>query len=190
MVSIIGDSYTAGSEMGGLKDKSWTALTNQALIDAGKESVLSVSGKGGSGYVQAGPQQTTFGSEVPKVVTPESDVIVFFGSRNDIKATPVEVKTAASAAYAEAKAIAPQAKLLVIGVPWTNEDVPTNAVVTNRAVSAAAAEAGATFIDPQAEGWFYGENAGLIGTDKVHPVDEGHIYMTKLIEPRILSALG
>ncbi|MFJ4262329.1 SGNH/GDSL hydrolase family protein [Paenarthrobacter nicotinovorans] len=190
LISVLGDSYTGGSAVGGIGEKNWSGVVKQSLLDSGKDVDMRVDGKGGSGYVHVGGQDTTFVAEVPKVVTPESDVVIFFGSRNDLTATGPEVEAAAASAYAEVKRIAPKAKLIVVGVPWVNEDVPRGAVRTNEAVAAAAKAAGGTFIDPQAERWFFGADAALIGYDKVHPVDEGHIYMAKRITPHVQAALG
>jgi lysophospholipase L1-like esterase len=55
-------------------------------------------------------------------------------------------------------------------------------------VSAAAAAAGATFVDPLADRWFVG-HPELIGADHVHPTDAGHAYMAGLIRPAIEKAL-
>jgi lysophospholipase L1-like esterase len=40
-------------------------------------------------------------------------------------------------------------------------------------------------VDPLAEGWFTGSDSGLIGADRVHPTDDGHAYLARLIAPDI-----
>jgi lysophospholipase L1-like esterase len=49
--------------------------------------------------------------------------------------------------------------------------------------------AGATFIDPIAQGWFVGRPE-LIGKDGVHPTDAGHAYMAEKIAPLIGAQLA
>ena len=51
-----------------------------------------------------------------------------------------------------------------------------------------AAQIGAAFIDPIADGWFVGR-PDLIGQDGVHPNDAGHAYMADKIAPLILNQL-
>mgnify|MGYP002623887115 CR=1 FL=1 len=48
--------------------------------------------------------------------------------------------------------------------------------------------AGATFVDPIAEGWFVGRPE-LIGADGVHPTDAGHQYLADKIAPLIGARL-
>ena len=189
-VAVIGESYTAGTPRGGLQGKNWTELARIAMITPESEPVLTLSGRGGSGYVVTGPQGTTFLSEVPNVVRSEAKLVVVSGSRNDMAQPADTVREAAAATYAAAKLAAPSAKLLVVGVPWVNEQVPARVSATNDAVAEAAAEAGATFVDPLAEGWFFGKAAALIGADGVHPTDEGHRYLAEKITPHIQAALA
>lgn len=183
LVSVIGDSYTAGSGEGGLRAANWVPKADAALTNAVVQSKAS----GGSGYVNAGPKGKVFRDLVPEAVKPTTDVIVFFGSRNDER-NALEVQAAAESAYAEARKIAPEAKLLVIGAPWVNADVPDNIFAINGGLAAATNAAGGTFVDPIAANWFI-ENLALIGRDGVHPTDEGHAYLAGKIAPHIKAAL-
>jgi lysophospholipase L1-like esterase len=44
-------------------------------------------------------------------------------------------------------------------------------------------------VDPLAEGWFGGASSALIGSDGLHPTDEGHRHLAELIAPRIAAAI-
>lgn len=187
LITVVGDSYTAGSDMGGVSTTNWTSLVAQQL-QIGPISIQR-SAAGGSGYAVRGPRDTVFDELLISSVGPKTDLIVFFGSINDNGADTSEVGAAAAEAYADARRLAPTAKLIVIGPPWTNAKVPAKVAANSQAIREAAEAAGATWVDPIAERWFFDQPA-LIGADKTHPTDEGHAYMAKLIYPRIAAALG
>jgi len=184
LVSVIGDSYTAGSGEGGLKTANWVPQADTAVTSATMVSKAS----GGSGYVNPGPKGRVFRDLIPESVKPTTDLVVFFGSRNDQR-NAQEVRAAAEAAYAEARKIAPEAKLLVIGAPWVDAAVPESITAINAALAEATAAAGGTFVDPVSANWYI-ENPSLIGKDGVHPTDEGHAYTASKIAPLITAALG
>jgi lysophospholipase L1-like esterase len=186
-ITIIGDSYVGGSNMGGTNLKGWPALVG-AQLPAPETIDVNKSGLGGSGYVKRGPTGKLFGEVIPTVAGPKTDVVVFFGSINDRGSSPDQVGQAAAGAYAEAKAAAPQAKLLVIGPAWTSANVPADLLAIRDSLEQAATTAGAAWVDPINEGWFFDQPA-LIGADKVHPTDEGHAYMGRLILPHLTGAV-
>lgn len=185
LVTIIGDSYTGGSDMGGYKAANWVARVQMTMDDAN----LANQGVGGTGY--ATDAKTNFGSRIKPNIGPATDLVVFVGSRNDIVSSPAAVGAAASAAYAEAKAIAPEAKLLVIGPVWGGSDVPDVMFPIRDAVQESATAAGATWVDPIEDGWFLStpEAQALIGEDGVHPTDEGHAFLANTIGPLIQDAI-
>lgn len=182
LVTIIGDSYTGGSDMGGNKGANWVARV-QLTMD-GKAS-LANQGIGGTGYATDG---NSFGSRVKPYVGPNTDLVVFFGSRNDLGSEPGAVGAAARSAYAAVKADAPEAKLLVVGPPWVDRDVPANLYAIRDAIRIEAEAVGAVFVDPITEGWFF-NNPEMIGSDDVHPTDAGHAYIADRIGPLIKQAL-
>jgi phospholipase/lecithinase/hemolysin len=146
------------------------------------------SASGGCGYVQRGPEGVVFLDLVNARRELDYDLIVFFGSRNDTLQKG-DVRAAAAEAYNAARRNSPDAELLVIGPPWVADDPPDWIQGTRDAVAAAAADAGATFVDPLAEGWFTGEASRYIGTDNIQPTDEGHHYMAGLIVPHLEQAI-
>ncbi len=182
-VLVVGDSYTAGSDEGGKGAAGWASLVDEQL----EEVVVTTSAAGGSGYVTAGPSGQTF-PDLIEAAGGGFDVVVFFGSRNDV-APPGEVRAAAEAAFATAREKSPDAALLVIGPPWVNDDPPSSVLEASTAVRAAAETAGGTWVDPLADGWFH-DRPELIGSDGIHPTDEGHRYMAGLIGPALRRALG
>lgn len=181
LVTIIGDSYTAGSNEGGNGPANWVRLVQGTLGDAADLTSASV---GGTGY--ATPEG--FGSRVAASVGPNTNLVVFFGSRNDLDTPADAVGKAAAEAYTEAVKDAPNAKLLVIGPSWVNHSIPANLLAIRDQLKAAAQAKGATFVDPLSEGWFL-DNPDLIGKDGVHPTDAGHALLAKLIGPHIQGAL-
>lgn len=185
VISIIGDSYVGGSGMGGNGVNNWTSLIVGELPEPDKIEMYK-SGMGGSGYVTRGPTRKIFSEAIPGLLGAKSDVVVFFGSINDRGESPEMVGASAAATYAEAKKAAPNAKLLVIGPAWTSDNVPSEMLAIRDALHTAALEAGATWVDPIAEQWFF-DRAALIGSDKTHPTNEGHAYMEQKILPYLTA---
>jgi len=156
--------------------------------DQGIEVTIRAEGAGGSGYVATGAYNITFKQLVPRVVTRETDLLVVFGSRNDSARAGIEHDAAAT--YAAARAMNQDVKLLVIGPEWIDENVPGAVAEARDEVRAAAAAAHAQFVDPLAEGWFFGPDHKLIGSDGWHPTDAGHLYMAQKIAPRMAEILS
>ena len=80
-------------------------------------------------------------------------------------------------------------RFLVIGPPWPTADPPDAVLRIRDALKYQAGVAGATFIDPIAQGWFV-DRPELIGKDGVHPTDAGHAYMAEKIAPLIGAQLA
>ena len=187
-ILVIGDSYTAGGREGGAGTAGWAHLVARDLAEAGRRVTLEVAAAGGSGYVRTGPRHTTF-VQLAQRTRSQRDLVVFFGSRNDIAAAP-EVQAAAEAAFATVRAASPGAQVLVVGPPWVDAHPPDYIVADRDAVAAAARAAGVPFVDPMAEGWFTGRAGTFIGKGSIHPTDAGHRYLADLIRPRIESLLS
>lgn len=167
-VSIVGDSYVAGSEMN--SGAEWPDLLGLPIS-------LDVHGYSGVGYITTNPTASgddTFATGAASV-SPNAEVILFFGSRNDGEVDPT---AAATAAWQTARDIAPEATLVVVGPAWVDANVPAGVLAYRDLLGAAAQAAGAQWIDPIAEGWFF-DDASLIGVDGVHPTDAGHAYMAE-----------
>lgn len=169
-VTFVGDSYTAGSSEDSGPDALYPALISGAL-----DANVATSAQGGAGYVPAedGTSFATLAAAVPA----DSDVVVFFGSRNDAEGYDATY-AGAVAAYEALRQVAPEAQIVAVGPPWV-DDAPLPWVIEARdAVRDAAASASVTFVDPIAEGWLLGPD-GLIGADETHPTDAGHAVLAE-----------
>jgi lysophospholipase L1-like esterase len=184
---VIGDSYTGGSNEGGVGAAGWPRLLGERLEADGYRTVIDVSASGGSGYIQPGPPGTTF-VQLAEQARNAYAVVIFFGSRNDV-APAGDVRQAATEAYQKVRETSPDARLLIIGPAWVNDNPPPNVRAARDGLARAAEDAGATFVDPLEEGWFSGTYKTLIGADGVHPTDQGHAHMADLIVPHVRAEL-
>jgi lysophospholipase L1-like esterase len=187
-IAVIGDSYTTGSNEGGLGARTWTSLAWQLLARQGVQLSADVASEGRAGYGVRGDRNSLFVDLTARAVKPDDVLVVFFGSRNDQGVDPVSLWTMANTNFDLVRRTAPAARLLVIGPPWPTADVPESVLRIRDILGAAARTAGATFVDPLAEGWFVGRPE-LIGADGVHPTDAGHAYMADKIAPLIRAQL-
>lgn len=188
-VAVIGDSYTNGTDEGGQGSNAWTSRTWLTLARQGVQIAPDVASEGRAGYVTLGDQGSTFEDLTARAVHPDDALVVFFGSRNDEGADPVQLTAKAHATFDYARHIAPSSKLLVIGPPWPTANPPFDVLYVRDVLSGQARDAGATFVDPISEGWFVGR-PDLIGPDGIHPNDAGHAYMAEKIAPLIRAQLS
>jgi lysophospholipase L1-like esterase len=183
-VAVVGDSYTTGTDEGGLGPKSWTALAWHTLAQRGVRIAPDVSAEGRAGYGVPGDHGSIFVDLTGRAVKPEDALVVFFGSRNDQGVDPHVLAEKARDAFDLARLLAPSARLLVIGPPWPTGDVPDSILQIRDVLNGAARAAGATFVDPIGDRWFV-DRPDLIGADGVHPNDAGHQYLADKIAPLI-----
>ena len=183
-VAVIGDSYTAGTDEGGRGPNSWTERAWQTLARRGWRIVPDVAAQGRAGYGVPGDQGSVFGDLTATAVKPGDVLVVFFGSRNDRGVEPDVLAARARGTFALARRLAPSAALLVIGPPWPGAEVPDWMLQIRDVLNAAAADAGAAFVDPIRSRWFV-DRPDLIGADGVHPTDAGHEYLADKIAPFI-----
>jgi len=188
-IAVVGDSYTTGGELGGLGSKGWTTRAWQLLARQGIAVAPDVAAEGGAGYGTRGNHGSVFEDLTADVVKPDDALVVFFGSRNDQGVDPTQLSVLAWGTYQLARRTAPSAKFLVIGPPWPTADPPDAVLRIRDALKYQAGVAGATFIDPIAQGWFV-DRPELIGKDGVHPTDAGHAYMAEKIAPLIGAQLA
>ncbi|MDA3641794.1 Rv0518 family GDSL lipase [Mycobacterium xenopi] len=187
-VAVVGDSYTAGTDEGGLGAKCWTALTWQTLSHQGVQVVADVAAEGRVGYAVPGDHGSVFVDLTARAVKPDDVLVVFFGSRNDQGVDAGLLAEMARNAFDLARRITPAARLLVIGPPWPTADVPESVLQVRDILNATAHGAGAAFVDPIADRWFV-DRPDLIGPDGVHPNDAGHAYLADKIAPIIGAQL-
>jgi lysophospholipase L1-like esterase len=187
-VAIVGDSYTNGTEHGGLGAQAWPVRAWHTLARRGVPVVTDVAAEGRAGYDTVGNRGSFFRDLVVRAVRPDDTLVVLYGSRNDREVPPDQLTRAVRDTLLLVRRIAPTARLLVIGTPWPTADVPTDIIGIRDVLAAQARAAGATFVDPIALRWFV-DQPWLIGTDGVHPTDAGHAYMAEKIAPLIAAQL-
>jgi lysophospholipase L1-like esterase len=187
-VAVVGDSYTNGTDEGGLGSKAWTVETWQTLAHQGVQLAPDVAAEGRAGYGARGDHGSIFQDLTARAVRPDDALVVFFGSRNDQGVDPMALASLAHDAFELARRTAPNANLLVIGPPWPTPDVPPDVLQIRDILKSQAAAAGGSFFDPIVAGWFAGR-PDLIGADGVHPNDAGHAYMAQRLAPLISSQL-
>lgn len=188
-IAVIGDSYTTGTDEGGLGPQGWTALAWRVLAARGVRIAADVAAEGKAGYGALGDHGSVFEDLTARAVRPGDVLVVFFGSRNDDGFDPGLLADKARDTFALARRLAPSARFLVIGPPWPTADVPDSVLLVRDIVNAAARAAGAEFVDPIGDHWFVGR-PDLIGADGVHPNDAGHRYLADKIAPLIGTQLS
>jgi lysophospholipase L1-like esterase len=188
-VAVVGDSYTTGTDEGGLGPKSWTARAWQMLAARGVRIAADVAAEGRAGYGVPGDHGSVFEDLTAEAVKPDDVLVVFFGSRNDQGVDPELLAERESDTFDLARRVAPSARFLVIGPPWPTADVPDSMLQIRDVLNAAARAAGAAFVDPIGDRWFV-ERPDLIGADGVHPNDAGHEYLADKIAPLIGTQLS
>lgn len=189
LVAVIGDSYTSGTDEGGVGPKSWTARVWQMLAQQGVRVAAGAASECGAGYVVRGNHGSVFEDLTTRAVRPDDALMVFFGSRNDQGVDPGLLAEIAHNTFDLARRIAPSARLLVIAPPWPTANVPDDVLQIRDVLNAEARGAGAAFVDPIGDRWFVGR-PDLIGPDGIHPNDAGHAYLADKIAPLIRTQLS
>lgn len=188
-VAVIGDSYTTGTDEGGLGPRCWTTRAWRLLAQRGLRITADVAAEGRAGYGVRGDHGSVFTDLTARAVQPGDAMVVFFGSRNDQGVDRELLAASARDAFHLAHRMAPSAKLLVIGPPWPTAEVPDAVLAVRDVLAAAAGSVGAVFADPIADRWFV-DRPGLIGSDGVHPNDAGHEYLADRIAPLVGAQLA
>lgn len=189
-IDIIGDSYVAGSDQGGYGAANWTKIVGSRFYADSSPVDMNVIAHPGSGYIVRGNEKVTFAEAATTSLRSTTNLVLVFGSRNDGKQDPATMTAAATELYTKIRERAPQAKLVVVGPAWVNENVPDFIVTDSKAISVAASAAGVAFVDPLTEGWFFGADAKYIGADGVHPTDAGHQYLAEKMYTLISTNLA
>ena len=90
-VAVIGDSYTTGSDLGGLGPRGWTARAWRELAAQRTPISADVGAEGGAGYAARGNRGSVFEDLTARTVKPDDALVVFFGSRNDQGVDPAQL---------------------------------------------------------------------------------------------------
>jgi lysophospholipase L1-like esterase len=184
-VTFVGDSWTKGA--GATERRGYAVLTGERL--GGSYSVLGV---GGSGYTRRGPGESgsTFGERIDAAVATGADVIVVQGSLNERRGTLTDLEPAAVETLTRLRAeAAPDTGVLVIGASYNPGTPDATIDRINRAIEAAADQAGIPFVDPAAERWIDPVDPGL-WADPIHPNDAGHLLVAEHVARLLLATAG
>ncbi len=188
-VVIVGDSLSTGH--GTAPEDAWPSLINMDASLVMDRNLSVVNGaQDGAGYVSVGDGGGDFGSQTAAWVTSDTQVVLFFGSENDIGFDPNDVRHAAETAYAEAKTLAPQAELIVVGPPAYTDDPEPGLLEVRDQLKAAAVSAGTVFVDPIEEHWIVDDAADLLGADGDHPSLAGQHYLKDRMEQLLAASPG
>lgn len=188
-IAVIGDSYTTGTDEGGLGAKAWTSRAWQMLSQRGLRIDADVAAEGRAGYGMVGNRGSVFADLTARAVKPDDVLVMFFGSRNDQGVDLRLLADRVRITFDLARRLAPTARFLVIGPPWPTADVPVGVLQIRDVMHTAAHDAGAAFVDPIERRWFV-DRPDLIGADGVHPNDTGHAYMARKIAPLVRNSLA
>lgn len=109
----------------------------------------------GSGYTKTGPAVADGGSTFVQradQVSASTQVVVFIGG-SDRSSTSTALIKAATTAYSTARAVAPDAQVVVVGPSWPTATPPADVERLRTTLRSAAGIAGATWVDPIGGGW-------------------------------------
>ncbi|WP_354215798.1 SGNH/GDSL hydrolase family protein [Arthrobacter sp. UYCo732] len=185
-VVVIGDSLSTG--YGTSPAEAWPRRLGQELQSGQQPVEIINAATNGAGYIAAGEEGVTFGSQTAASVNASTDVVVFFGSDNDAGQDPVELKAAVADALSESKTLAPHAARIVIGPLTGFDSAAADVGVILEQERSAALDAGAEFVDPVMEQWIAGPDSPLLGPDGEHPSSQGEQFLKDRIQG-ILSSL-
>ncbi|MCW2809736.1 MAG: lipolytic protein family, partial [Friedmanniella sp.] len=173
---ILGDSYTEG--------RGAVPLTEGYAYQVGARLGwdVTVSGVGGSGYLNPGPQLAgDYRTRLAAQPATPMDVVVLQGSSNDSKYPLEQLVPAVQATVAAVRARYPAARLLILGpVALYGQPIPAVAAVHDQLRAYALAH-DITFIDPIEEAWFVrGESRVVANPENGHPSNVGHARIADL----------
>jgi lysophospholipase L1-like esterase len=180
---VLGDSWTDPTVYPWAPAQGWPSLL-AARLGLG----LVNSGVSGTGYA-ATAGTPNFPAQAARGVGAGAHLVLVWGSLNDPNQGHTADETAAGAAatYALLRRLCPAAPLIVAGPQWGADPPPPELYAAREAVRAAAADAGATFLDPS--GWLAGR-PDLVLPDGLHPNPAGHALIADRITPELLVALA
>ncbi|MBD7996089.1 SGNH/GDSL hydrolase family protein [Arthrobacter sp. Sa2CUA1] len=189
-IEILGDSYVGSSAEGGKGLSNWTSLVGTRFHGGSTPVEINPVAQPGSGYIARGATGLVFREAATQRLSPEADVVLVFGSRNDGRQSDPVMYEAARALYSDLRTLTPKAQIVVVGPVWVDGNVPDFIAANNEAMARAAADEGVRYVDALAEGWFAGTDGSLIGLDGVHPTDAGHAYLAEKIYPLLAETVS
>ncbi len=175
-VTVIGDSLSTGLQTPG---DPWTAEAQQLLGAKGDSVEIVNAAENGAGYVARGEYGDDFLAQVNQAVDSRAQIVLVFGSDNDLGLT--DLPRAVSATLSRVRALAPFATLVVIGPPAPPAQSAQGLGVIRDALRTGAQNANGQFVDPLSLKWFQGDDTKYVSPDQEHPDNDGELYLARQI---------
>lgn len=176
-ISVIGDSYSAGSD----NDVTWPSLIAAA-------SPLSISNVAvaNSSYAGRAGQSGHFADQVDKALASKPDVVVVFGGVGDVALPDQQITQSAVDLFTELSRRAPDASLVVFGPIWHQHPVPGVFMALDSDIAKAAIGTHTTYVSLIDENWLAAD--GLMRRN-VAPTDEGQSVLAQRLRPLLLEQI-
>lgn len=187
-VVVVGDSLSTG--LGTSAKDAWPSLINDSPLAKSMNVEISNESQNSSGFLSVGSKNSTFTTQTEEGVTPDTSMVLFFGSENDRGQDLQKLESAVVKTLAIAKQKASNVKLVMVGPPAYISTPEPNRLAVRDALKSAARNAAVEFVDPIAEGWIFNDVDRLVGPDGVHPSVEGQQDLQEKMGGLIASALG
>ncbi|HEV7205336.1 MAG TPA: SGNH/GDSL hydrolase family protein [Jatrophihabitans sp.] len=173
-IAVIGDSLSTGAMTPG---DAWTDEALPMLDRDGREVYFVNAAENGAGYVARGSYGDTFADEVDHVVSPRTRIVIVFGSDNDLGQP--QVGQAAIQTLSRVRALAPSARVIVVGPPAPPAQSRSQLQPLSDALHTAATAFAASFVDALALRWFQSAASVYVGSDGEHPDRSGEAYLAR-----------
>ena len=178
---VIGDSLSTGYATPG---DPWTRQARSLFTARGQHVHITNASENGAGYVAPGDNRNVFLDLVNRAVTTQAQIVVVFGSDNDVGQTGVD--PAITETLARVRDLAPTATLLVVGAPSVPADPGVDLISLRDTLATATEQVGGHFLDPLTLGWFQGPASRFVADDGEHPNTAGEVYLAQ----QMVDAIG
>jgi lysophospholipase L1-like esterase len=180
VVTILGDSWTVGL---GATDHVGYAQRALAVLGWNWRNL----GVSGSGYSVPGAYGSEYEERIDEVAASRPDVVVVQGSLNERSSTPARLREAAERTLTELREeVDPTVPIVVVGASYNPGTPDATIDWINAAISAAAADAGLSFVDAAQEGWTDPDDPSQ-WSDVIHPNDRGYELIAERMVPLLRS---
>jgi hypothetical protein len=187
-VVVVGDQFATGTMYGGLGPTNWTHDLQRLIGQAGIDAFVRNFARIGTGYTPNTTVSTTFSDDIRRGVNPDTDLVIVFGGGNDMQSVPI-LRDAVFSTLEEVKAIAPNAKIVVVGPMWAQPQPPPGQILAaNDIIKESSEEFGAQFINPIGDNWFT-DRDDLRGEDSISPNDAAQPVIAERLSSSVIAAL-
>ncbi len=176
-ISVIGDSYSAGSD----NDVTWPSL-----VAAASPFSISNVAVANSSYAGRAGQSGRFADQVDKAIASKPDVVVVFGGVGDVALPDQQITQSAVDLFTELSRRAPDAALVVFGPIWHQHPVPDVFKSLDSDIAEAANDTHTTYVPLIGENWLAAD--GLMRRN-VAPTDEGQSVLAQRLRSLLLAQI-